>query len=73
MLHQCGSRDLEAARQAYADAGVEARVEPILEREMALVVDHEEAPVAERDRRPRVGPIEVLTRGATRGRRAGSG
>ena len=31
VLHQCGSRDLEAARQAYADAGVEARVVPFIE------------------------------------------
>jgi UDP-N-acetylglucosamine--N-acetylmuramyl-(pentapeptide) pyrophosphoryl-undecaprenol N-acetylglucosamine transferase len=31
VLHQCGSRDLEAARRAYADAGVEARVEPFIE------------------------------------------
>jgi len=31
VLHQCGARELEAARQAYADAGVEARVEPFIE------------------------------------------
>jgi UDP-N-acetylglucosamine--N-acetylmuramyl-(pentapeptide) pyrophosphoryl-undecaprenol N-acetylglucosamine transferase len=31
VLHQCGARDLDAARAAYADAGVEARVEPFIE------------------------------------------
>ncbi len=31
VLHQCGARDLEGARQAYAEAGVEARVEPFIE------------------------------------------
>lgn len=31
VLHQCGARDLDAARKAYLDAGVEARVEPFIE------------------------------------------
>ena len=31
VLHQCGARDLDAARAAYADAGVAARVEPFIE------------------------------------------
>ena len=32
--HQCGARHLEATRSAYAEAGVEARIEPFIE-EMA--------------------------------------
>ncbi|KGI77058.1 undecaprenyldiphospho-muramoylpentapeptide beta-N-acetylglucosaminyltransferase [Oleiagrimonas soli] len=31
VLHQCGKRDLDVARQAYAEAGVEARVEAFIE------------------------------------------
>lgn len=31
VLHQCGSRGVEEARKAYADAGVEARIVPFIE------------------------------------------
>jgi UDP-N-acetylglucosamine--N-acetylmuramyl-(pentapeptide) pyrophosphoryl-undecaprenol N-acetylglucosamine transferase len=31
VLHQCGSRGIDEARQAYADAGVEARIVPFIE------------------------------------------
>lgn len=31
VLHQCGERDQDAARAAYAEAGVEARVRPFIE------------------------------------------
>ncbi|MDA3915203.1 undecaprenyldiphospho-muramoylpentapeptide beta-N-acetylglucosaminyltransferase [Oleiagrimonas sp.] len=31
VLHQCGERDLEGARSAYAEAGVQARVQPFIE------------------------------------------
>lgn len=31
VLHQCGRRGEDEARQAYADAGVEARIEPFLD------------------------------------------
>ena len=31
VLHQCGSRGIDEARKAYADAGVEARIVPFIE------------------------------------------
>jgi UDP-N-acetylglucosamine--N-acetylmuramyl-(pentapeptide) pyrophosphoryl-undecaprenol N-acetylglucosamine transferase len=31
VLHQCGARGVDEARKAYADAGVQARVEPFIE------------------------------------------
>ncbi|TCV93837.1 UDP-N-acetylglucosamine-N-acetylmuramylpentapeptide N-acetylglucosamine transferase [Luteibacter rhizovicinus] len=31
VLHQCGARGVDEARKAYADAGVEARIEPFID------------------------------------------